>query len=224
MTQEEHWVLFGGDNLNQLSTRFRGGLRKAPSSTMRILGWNCRGICNASTARTLRAIIRVQNPDYIFLCETKASEDSLKKLACSIGFSEHLIVGAKGKAGGIGLFWLNTVSAEIVEFDSRTIAITVQDEFCSWSLIGFYGPPYQAKRRKVWSNLHALLQSLNEPWMCFGDFNVVVEDSEKEGGIQGSTSAPNFLKELLFDLSAIDLGYSGNQFTWWNKRWGRGAC
>ena len=59
--------------------------------------------------------------------------------------------------------------------------------------------------------------------MCFGDFNVVVEDSEKEGGIQGSTFASNFLKELLFDLSTIDLGYSGKQFTWWNKRWGRGA-
>ena len=147
----------------------------------------------------------------------------MKKLACSIGFSEHLIVSAKGKAGGIGLFWSNIVSTKIVEFDSRTIAITVRDEFCSWSLIGFYGPPYQAKRRKVWSNLHALLQSLNEPWMCFGDFNVVVEDSEKEGGIQGSTSVSNFLKELLFDLSAIDLGYSGKQFTWWNKRWGRGA-
>ena len=150
---------------------------------MRILGWNCQGICNVSTARTLLAIIRVQNPDCIFLCETKAFEDCLKKLACSIGFSEHLIVSAKGKAGGIGLFWSNIVSTKIVEFDSRTIAITVRDEFCSWSLIGFYGPPYQAKRRKAWSNLHALLQSLNEPWMCFGDFNVVVEDSEKEGGI-----------------------------------------
>jgi exonuclease III len=91
---------------------------------MRILGWNCQGMCNVSTARTFRAIIRVQNPDCIFLCETKASEDCLKKLACSIGFSEHLIVGAKGKAGGIGLFWSNTVSAKIVEFDSRTIVLT----------------------------------------------------------------------------------------------------
>jgi hypothetical protein len=59
--------------------------------------------------------------------------------------------------------------------------------------------------------------------MCFGDFNVAVEESEKEGGHSGSSSAPNFLKELLFDLGVVNLGYSGTQFTWWNKRWGKGA-
>ena len=47
----------------------------------------------------------------------------------------------------------------------------------------------------------------------------MVEEAEKEGGIRGSTSAPNFLKELLFDFGAVDLGHSGNKFTWWNKRW-----
>ena len=51
----------------------------------------------------------------------------------------------------------------------------------------------------------------------------MVDESEKEGGNRGGTSTPNFMKELLFELEAIDLGFSGNQFTWWNKRWGRGA-
>jgi exonuclease III len=190
---------------------------------MRILGWNCRGICNASTTRALRATIKVQNPDVIFLCETKASKDKMKDLAISIGFPEHVIVGATGKAGGLCLFWSNAIDVQVLEFDSQTIAITVRDEFCLWSLIGFYGPPYQAKRRKAWCNLSALLRSLNGPWMCFGDFNCVVSESEKQGGIRGSPSTPTFLKDLLFDLEAIDLGYSGNQFTWWNKRWGKRA-
>ena len=147
----------------------------------------------------------------------------MKDLAISIGFPEHVIVGATGKAGGLCLFWSNAIDVQVLEFDSRTIAITVRDEFCLWSLIGFYGPPYQAKRRKAWCNLNALLRSLNGPWMCFGDFNCVVSESEKQGGVRGSPSTPTFLKDLLFDLEAVDLGYSGNQFTWWNKRWGKGA-
>ncbi len=190
---------------------------------MRILGWNCQGIANASTTRALRATIRVQNPNVIFLCETKSMEVRMSKLACSIGFSEHVVVGASRKAGGLCLMWSNTIDVKVLEFNSRTIAITVQDEFCSWSLIGFYGPPYHAKRRKAWTNLHGLLKSINGPWMCFGDFNCMVDESEKEGGNRGGTSTSNFLKELLFELEAIDLGFSGNQFTWWNKRWGRGA-
>ena len=75
----------------------------------------------------------------------------MSKLACSIGFSEHVIVGASRKAGGLCLMWSNTIAVKVLEFNSRTIAIMVQDEFCSWSLIGFYGLPYHAKLRKAWT-------------------------------------------------------------------------
>ena len=34
---------------------------------------------------------------------------------------------------------------------------------------------------------------------------------------------PNYLKNLLFELGAIDLGFAGNKFTWSNKRWGKGS-
>jgi exonuclease III len=190
---------------------------------MRVLGWNCRGICNASTVRALRILIRGQHLDFLFLSETKASVERLKKLAVSICFSEHVIVGAKGKAGGICLYWSSTFSVEVREFNSKTIAIFVNDGYCRWSLVGFYGPPYKAKRRKAWENLHALLHTLDEPWLCFGNFNVIIDDSEKLGGRLGSSSAPNFLRELLFDLGAVDLGFSGNKFTWRNNRWGKGS-
>ena len=147
----------------------------------------------------------------------------MKKLASSIGFSEHVLVSAKGKAGGICLLWSNSLDAEILEFDSQTVAVKVSDDFCSWVMIGFYGLLYQTKRYKAWGNLYALLQSISEPWLCFGDFNVVVDDAEKDGGIRGSSSTPNFLKDLLFDLGAVDLGFAGCKFTQWNKCWGKGA-
>ncbi len=39
----------------------------------------------------------------------------------------------------------------------------------------------------------------------------------------GGPSSPNYLKEMLFALRAIDLGFSGSKYTWHNKRWGRQA-
>ncbi len=51
----------------------------------------------------------------------------------------------------------------------------------------------------------------------------MIDDSEKEGGTAGSSSTPSFLKELLFYLAAVDLGFVGNKFTWTNRRWGRHA-
>jgi hypothetical protein len=67
------------------------------------------------------------------------------------------------------------------------------------------------------------LESLKNPWVCFSDFNIIINDEEKVGGRVGSSSTPTYLKEILFDLRAIDLGFAGNKFTWSNKRWGRHA-
>jgi|UniRef100_A0A2N9FLB1 hypothetical protein len=68
-----------------------------------------------------------------------------------------------------------------------------------------------------------MLESISGPWVCFGDFIIVISDDEKAGGKLGSFSTPNYLKDMLFNLGVVDLGYSGNKFTWHNKSWGRHA-
>ncbi len=106
----------------------------------------------------------------------------MKKVVKSIGLAGYLAIKAKGRAGGICMMWSNALDVEIIEFNSHIIAIVIKEEYCSWSLIGFYGPPYRAKRKKAWENIYALLESISGPWVCVGDFNVVVEDSKKDGG------------------------------------------
>ena len=155
----------------------------------------------------------------MFLCETKANECRLKKIASSLGFSEHLTVITQGKLGGIYLFWSSCIYVEVLEFNSVTIAISIRDNVCNWFLVGFYGPLYYRKRTKAWTNLFGLLQSLKGPWLCFGDFNTVAEDNEKLGGHSGSSSTSNYLRSLIFDLDAVDFGFSGAKFTWCNKRY-----
>ena len=62
------------------------------------------------------------------------------------------------------------------------ISIIITDSVCKWTLIGFYGSPNRAKRRAAWENLHAFLETIEGPWVCLGDFNVVLDDFDKEGG------------------------------------------
>ena len=90
-------------------------------------------------------------------------------------------------------------------------------------LVGFYGPTYTINRRGAWEHLSALLESIQGPWACFGDFNLTISGEEKLGGRRGNSSKQNFLQDMMFELGAIDLGYSRNQFTWSNNRWGRNA-
>ena len=108
---------------------------------------------------------------------------------------------------------------EVEEFNKNLLAVKIKEVLCEWLLVGFHKLPYTAKKRKVWENLCAILESFQGPWFCLGDFNYIVNAEEKYGGVKGGTSAPNYLKELMFDLGAIDLGYSGNKFTWAKGRW-----
>jgi exonuclease III len=190
---------------------------------MKILGWNCRGICNASTVKALRASIRVHHPIIVFLSETKASTCHISKVASLLGFSNFICVDSHGRSSGLCLLWENSLQVDVLEFDSNLIAITVHDSICDWNFVGFYGPPHKINRRIIWENLHALLESFEGPWVVLGDFNVILDDSEKEGGRIGCSSMPSYLKDLLFDLGAVDLGFAGNKFTWSNRRWGKGS-
>lgn len=68
---------------------------------MKILGWNCRGICNAASVKALKVHIKGNSPDIIFLSETKASVNRMKEVLRSIKFSNMCVVEAKGVSGGI---------------------------------------------------------------------------------------------------------------------------
>jgi exonuclease III len=190
---------------------------------MRTLGWNCRGICNASTVRALKALIKVYRPEIIFLCETKAGEDRMEEVKRAIGYSGKFTVSARGKSGGICMLWSNTIELKIMEFNSHFIAVKILEGMSDWHLVGFYGPPHSVRKRETWENLGAVLESIEGSWVCIGDFNMIVEEEEKEGGKPGCASAPNFLKDLIFYLGVVDLGFSGNKFTWTNKRWGKNS-
>lgn len=104
------------------------------------------------------------------------------KIVVSLGFSQHLIVAAQGKSGGVCLFWSSDLLVEVLEFNNVMVAISIWDNVHSWNLVGFYGPPAYKKRCKSWTNLMVLLGSFEDPWLCFGDFNMILDVKEKVGG------------------------------------------
>ncbi|XP_075670376.1 uncharacterized protein LOC142640172 [Castanea sativa] len=128
-----------------------------------------------------------------------------------VGFFEMLVVDAKGSAGDICVIWKIGVSLHQNEFNENPITVEVSDAICNWLLVDFYGPPYATKKKKAWKNLTALLESYHGPWDCLGDFNFTANDSEILGGSKGGSSATNYLKDLIIEFGAIDLGCSGKK-------------
>ena len=66
-----------------------------------------------------------------------------------VGFNENVIIKAKGRARGLCLMWKNNVQIVVVEFNKYMIVVKILDLGEDWYLVGFYGPPYAAKKRKA---------------------------------------------------------------------------
>ena len=48
-----------------------------------------------------------------------------------------------------------------------------------WKFTGFYEHPDVNKRPEAWNLLQYLARLTPEPWICIGDFNEVITQSEK---------------------------------------------
>ena len=58
---------------------------------MRLLSWNYRGVRKAPTVRSLKAFVHDEDPDVLFLVETKVSFPRLEKLKVGMGFSNFFL-------------------------------------------------------------------------------------------------------------------------------------
>ncbi|XP_026436946.1 uncharacterized protein LOC113334940 [Papaver somniferum] len=72
--------------------------------------------------------------------------------------------------------------------------------------------------RNQWNYLKQLTESYNRPWLLLGDFNFILNISEKQGGILENSLASDFVRNALLLLNMHDVFSFGNPYTWCNRR------
>jgi len=70
------------------------------------------------------------------------------------------------------------------------------------------------KRFESWNKLWELNNGINLPWLCAGDFNELVQNSEKLEGSNRSQAQMQLFKDVINKCGFINLNYVGSQFTW----------
>jgi exonuclease III len=78
------------------------------------LSWNCRGLAQATTIRSLRVLIRKHHPDNLFLSETKALPSVSTPILRKLDFSLMVHAPPSGSKGGLLLAW--RIDVNIVSF------------------------------------------------------------------------------------------------------------
>lgn len=78
-----------------------------------------------------------------------ASKDRMDWVMNSLNFSFNFTIDAKGVARGLSLMWNAGTMVNPVDFNKYWIVVNISDATCDWNLVGFYDPPYAAKKKKA---------------------------------------------------------------------------
>ncbi|KAI5317918.1 hypothetical protein L3X38_037625 [Prunus dulcis] len=80
-----------------------------------------------------------------------------------------------------------------------------------------YGTLYNTEKTAFWECIYEWDKGDQIPWIVSGDMNEVLWNFEKEGGAPWNPRRRRYLLEFMESNSLIDLGFSGQCFTWEKK-------
>jgi hypothetical protein len=156
----------------------------------------------------------------VFLMETKLQAVRLESIRIKLGFECLFVVDSNGRRGGLALLWKTDFHVSIQNFSLRHINARVySDAFnFTWQFTMFYGHPDVCKRKESWALLKHLSTISQLHWICVGDLNEILQDSEKWGGARRRWSQMVDFRTALNHCHLNNMGFSGPKFTWSNRR------
>ena len=152
---------------------------------MSLLSWNCRGFGNHQTVNTLKTVIRLEDPNLVFLIETKSDEEWVKIVRNQCGFKDSFVVPSEGLKGGLALFWKPNIKVDVLNSSLSFIDALIKggDRIGCWHLTGFYDHPETSQKVESWHLLNSLRDVSQLSCLVIGDFNEIRCQAEKEGGV-----------------------------------------
>ncbi|KAL1208842.1 hypothetical protein V5N11_010520 [Cardamine amara subsp. amara] len=152
--------------------------------------------------------------------ETKNPDDFVLSTFSWMGYaSQHLVSPISPGAGGLALFWKQELEVEVLLSCPNFIDTRIKAEGRSFYATFLYGEPDRSKRKQVWEQVKILAENREDPWLLTGDFNDIVDASEKQGGPCRSEGSFTDLRTLMAECDLYDLKYMGNCLSWRGQRY-----
>ncbi|KAK8302591.1 hypothetical protein V6Z12_D04G097400 [Gossypium hirsutum] len=191
---------------------------------MKIFCWNCRGVGNPAIVRELKQLLVANVPDILFLCETKVHSNEFSRIQSRCRMGGCLTVSSEGKSGGLAMMWREDVDVTIQTYSKFHIDSLIKlDNGEVIRFTGSYGHPNPNLRHHAWDMLKKVKDKVNEGWIVGGDFNVILNNSEKERGCRKPTNMMDDFWDILDVLNLSDVKTKNGWFTWTNNREGTGV-
>lgn len=155
------------------------------------------------------------DPDIIFLMETKNSPEFIASKLDHLNFAStfHVPPHSVG-GGGLSLFWNPTVDFSVLMSSNNFVEAEIIYKKKKFFATFTYGAPDVQQRKDILQELTDLGLSRVQPWYLTGDFNEIIDNSEKEGGITRTEGSFGNFRTFLSQCDLFDLRHSGNFLSW----------
>eukprot|EP00253_Pinus_taeda_P026964 PITA_26964 len=192
---------------------------------MRLISWNIRGLNGPRKTRLLKNMIKEENPQVLFLQETKCDSNVHDRLPTKFWPGIHnIVVHADGASGGLAILWdsramvLNNFHAHR-NFLQATFHILGTNQHGLLTNVHF--PQETHRKSEILNSISALNQNRPLPlWIGRGDFNMITRLDERRGGRRRSSHEGSLLKDFIQNNWLINLPSNNGVFTWNNTQGG----
>jgi len=136
------------------------------------------------------------------------------------GFSSFSYLPAVGASGGVLIacrspdFSLSQLS--VGKF-SVSVLLTANDGTEPWCLTGVYGPQPDADKVEFLNELRSIQTSISCPWMIAGDFNLILDATDKNNLNLNRRNMGRFHR-FVDEMELKDVPLHGRYFTWSSER------
>ena len=121
-------------------------------------------------------------PSVLCVLETWVHKLRVEGLKRSLGFDNSFVVSSSSHTGGLGIFWNGEIKLNLLPYSQYHIdAIITEVSNDPWRLTCVYGEVQTSERHKTWDMLKFIKSSSHLPWVCVGDFNEVLYQSDHVG-------------------------------------------
>ena len=157
------------------------------SPSMKMIAWNCQGAGSESFRTHAYELHRRHHPDILIIVEPRIAEGRAQAVIDTLPYTHSRKVDPTGFSGGIWLLWNESSSfnIEIITHSDHSLhaLVKVQSPSITFVLTAVYASPNFAKRKIFLNYLENLATTINLPWVLLGDFNDMISENEKMGGL-----------------------------------------
>ncbi|XP_020249299.1 uncharacterized protein LOC109826691 [Asparagus officinalis] len=185
--------------------------------------WNVRGLNKSPKQHLVKQHIHQYHISFVALLETKIKEGKLPEIVKRIAANWRWFSNANstGTARILMLWDPNILDLQISGFSAQHITCKVcsTDGRLDCYISSIYGFNHMDMRKELWLDLHQIHQVIgNPPWLLSGDFNAMLGNEEKLGGVMLTDADILDFRSFTESCQLSHLKTLGCFYTWNNKQ------